>query len=111
MGLASDLKYRLGIPFRKISDLFGEFFNLPFCAGGILRAAVQIARRGPGVYDFIRLRLSLSPFVHADETSWYLDGSAWLHAFTSGGVCRRPQPFASSGAGRAGRIVSGNRGL
>ena len=22
--------------------------------------------------------------MHADETSWYLDGSAWLHVFTSG---------------------------
>lgn len=84
VGLACELKYRLGIPFRKISDLFGGFFSLPFCAGGISRAAARLARRGRAVSDFIRLRLSLSAFVHADETSWYLGGSAWLHVFTSG---------------------------
>jgi transposase len=84
LGLAADLKYRLGIPFRKISDLFGGFFSLPFSPGGMAQAASRLARRGRPVYEFIKLRLSLASVVHADETSWYLNGSAWLHVFTDG---------------------------
>ena len=86
LGLAADLKYRLGIPFRKISDLFGGFFALPFSPGGMAQAASRLARRGRPVYDFIKLRLGLSSVVHADETSWYLEGPAWLHAFTDGSL-------------------------
>lgn len=84
VGMAADLKYRLGIPFRKISDLFSGFFGLSFSPGGIAQASARLARRARPVYNFMKLRLSLSWLVHADETSWYLAGSAWLHVFTTG---------------------------
>lgn len=81
---AADLKYRLGIPFRKVSDLFGKLFDLDCCAGGLSRATARLARAGQGVFHALKLQLPGYPTVHADETSWWIGGKkAWLHAFAT----------------------------
>jgi len=84
LALAADAKYRLGIPFRKVSDLLRQHFGLSFSAGGIARAAERLARRGRPFYELLKWRLSGQYVVHADETSWRIGGDgAWLHCFAS----------------------------
>jgi hypothetical protein len=84
VALAADFKYRLGIPFRKIADLFGGAFGLPCCAGGLTRTTSRLATAGRGMLEILKLQLPGRFVVHADETSWWINGmKAWLHAFAS----------------------------
>ena len=48
VALAADFKYRLGIPFRKIADLFGGAFGLSCCAGGLTRTTSRLATASRG---------------------------------------------------------------
>lgn len=82
--LAADFKYRLGLPFRKIADLFGGAFGLRCCAGGLSRLTARLATASRGLLDILKLQLPGRFVVHIDETSWWIGGSkAWLHALAS----------------------------
>lgn len=82
LAFAADAKYRLGIPFRKVSDLLWQHFGLSFSAGGIARAAARLADRSRPVYELLKWQLSGKYVVHADETSWRIgDNGAWLHCY------------------------------
>lgn len=84
VALAADCKYRLGIPFRKIADLFGGAFGLSCCAGGLTRTTARLATASRGMLEILKLQLPSRFVVHADETSWWIDGrKAWLHAFAA----------------------------
>lgn len=82
--LAADFKYRLGIPFRKISDLFGGVFGLDCCAGGLTRITSRLATASRGLLDILKLQLPSRFVVHIDETSWWIGGQkAWLHGLAT----------------------------
>lgn len=84
VALAADFKYRLGLPFRKIADLFGGAFGLNCCAGGRTRTTARLATASRGLLEILKLQLPSRFVVHADETSWWIDGrKAWLHAFAT----------------------------
>ena len=84
VALAADLKYRLGIPFRKIADLFGGAFGLPCCAGGLTRSTARLATASRGLLEIFKLQLPRRFVVHADETSWWIGGrKAWLHVLAT----------------------------
>jgi transposase len=81
---AADLKNRLGLPFRKIADLFGRYFNLPCCAGALTRRAARLADAGRGVVDVLNLQIRSRAIVHADETGWWKGGEkTYLHTLAS----------------------------
>jgi transposase len=82
--MAADWKYRLGIPFRKISDIFANCFGLQFSPGGICRALQNLAtKHGLPLYKALQLQLD-GKVVHGDETGWRLGGAGrWLHAFAT----------------------------
>jgi transposase len=68
------LRYRLGIPYRKATELFRDLFGLnfvPASAVGFDRKAT--ARAGP-IYQDLRDKIRVSDLIHADETSWRSDG-------------------------------------
>lgn len=82
--IAADLKYRLGLPFRKIADVFGRYFNLPCCAGAIVRRAARLSDAGRGVVDVLKLQIRSRAIVHADETGWWKGGEkTYLHTLAS----------------------------
>lgn len=82
--LAADFKYRLGIPFRKISDLLGGVFGLDCCAGGLTRITARLATASRGLLDVLKLQLPGRNVVHIDETSWWIGGQkAWLHGLAT----------------------------
>lgn len=82
--LAADLKHRLGIPYRKITDLFQTAFGLEVSAGGLCQANERLAKRTAPVYEELVEAIRRCAAVHADETGWRIGVlSAWLWVFTS----------------------------
>jgi transposase len=81
--LASDLKHRLGVPYRKIADLFRTAFGLEVSAGALQQADVRLARKAAPLYEELIEALRQTVYVHADETGWRMGAlSAWLWVFT-----------------------------
>lgn len=81
---AADMKYRLGIPFRKIADFFDGAFNFPCSPSGLCRATQRLAERGEGLLEVLKMQLPGRKVVHGDETGWWLDGEkTYLHVFAA----------------------------
>ncbi|MBL8792787.1 MAG: IS66 family transposase [Planctomycetia bacterium] len=85
LALAAELKHRLGVPFRKITDLLVTYWQLPVSHSALVRACHRLARwTQPAYLDLIE-RLRRAEVVHADETGWRIGGrSAWLWVFSGG---------------------------
>lgn len=82
LGTAIDLKYRLGLPYRKIADFFKTRFGIACTASALYRAAERMACRSEGLLDVLKIQLSGRKVVHADETGWWVGGeSNYLHVF------------------------------
>lgn len=82
IGIASQLKYQLGMPFRKITNFFSLTFNLYFSPGGIVRATQNIATKATGLVSALRMQLPTQKVVHVDETGWWVGGDRkYLHVF------------------------------
>ncbi len=82
VAVASELKYSLGMPFRKISRFFQSTFGLPFSPGGIVRANQSLANKSKGLISVLKLQIANREVVHADETGWWLKGiNRYLHCF------------------------------
>ena len=68
------LRYRLGLPYRKVQLLFEEMFGLRFVPASALGFDRLAARRGTALYEDLRAKIRASACVHADETGWRVDG-------------------------------------
>ena len=84
LALATELKHRLGIPYRKIVELFGQHFGLRLTAGGLVQAGQRLARRLEPTHRSLLEAMRTSSVCHADETGWKIGGhNAWLWVFTN----------------------------
>jgi len=68
------LRYRIGIPYRKTTEIFRDLFGLQFVPASALGFDRQAAGRGMPIYEDLREKIRTSDVVHADETSWRSDG-------------------------------------
>jgi len=68
------LRYRIGIPYRKTTELFREIFGLNFVPASALGFDRKAATQGAPLYEDLRNKIRVSDVVHADETSWRSDG-------------------------------------
>jgi len=68
------LRYRIGIPYRKTTELFRELFGLEFVPASALGFDRRAATQGAPLYEDLRDKIRTSEVVHADETSWRGDG-------------------------------------
>jgi hypothetical protein len=68
------LRYRLGLPYRKVQLLFDEMFGLHFVPASALGFDRFAARRGAALYEDLRAKIRASALIHADETGWRVDG-------------------------------------
>jgi transposase len=68
------LRYRMGIPYRKTTELLRELFGLKFVPASALGFDRKAAARGGLIYEDLREKIRTSDVVHADETSWRSDG-------------------------------------
>jgi transposase len=72
--LAVFLRYGLGIPYRKVQELFKVAFNMPFVPATAMAFDRKATRMGTPIYDDLKEKLRLSMFAHADETHWRENG-------------------------------------
>ena len=82
LGLAADLKHRLGMPFRKCSDVLRTLAGLDVSPSALARGSRRMARLARPSYDALIGAARCSGVQRADETGWRIGGRpAWLRVF------------------------------
>lgn len=69
------LRYGIGIPYRKVQDLFSTFFNMPFVPASAMAFDRSATLKGEAIYEDLKEKVQASTVAHADETSWREDGT------------------------------------
>lgn len=72
--LAIYLRYRIGIPYRKTTELFRDLFGMNFVASAALGFDRKASAFGTPIHEDLREKIRVSDVAHADETSWRNDG-------------------------------------
>ena len=68
------LRYRIGITYRKVQEVFRDLFGLKFVAASALGFDRQATVKGVAIYEDLREKIRASAIIHADETSWRNNG-------------------------------------
>lgn len=68
------LRYGIGIPYRKVKDLFQTFFNMPFVPASAMAFDRKATQKGETLYEDLKEKVRASTIAHADETSWRENG-------------------------------------
>ena len=68
------LRYRIGMTYRKVHEVFKDLFGLEFVPASALGFDRQAMAKGAPLYEDLREKIRASEVVHADETSWRNDG-------------------------------------
>ncbi len=68
------LRYRIGISYRKTTELFQDLFGLEFVPASALGFDRKAAAQGGPLYEDLREKIRASDVLHGDETSWRSDG-------------------------------------
>jgi hypothetical protein len=74
------LRYRIGMTYRKVREVFRDLFGLEFVPASAVGFDRQAAVKGAAIYEDLREKIKASAVIHADETSWRNDGTghfAW----------------------------------
>ena len=82
LGLAADLKHRLGVSYRKCSSLLLTLTGLVVCSAALVRSGHRLRRLAQPSYDRLVEAARHSAVQHVDETGRKVGGrSAWLWVF------------------------------
>lgn len=82
--MAAEMKHRLGVPYRKISDFLETYADLKVCPAAFVRADQRLAERARPSYDLLIDALRRCDVVHADETGWRVNAvNGWLWVFSN----------------------------
>lgn len=82
--MAAELKHRLGVPYRKITDFFTSYCDVAICPATLVRAEQRLAELARPTFDLLIDALRRCHVVHADETGWRIQAiNAWLWVFSS----------------------------
>jgi len=68
------LRYRIGVPYRKATELFRDLFGLNFVPAAALGFDRKASACGAPIHEDLREKIRASDVVHGDETSWRNDG-------------------------------------
>ena len=84
LGLAAQLNKQHGLTMRKTCAVLQQLFQLRLSPGGLAQALARVAKKLEPAYENLQAQLRAGPFVHADETSWWVGGPGyWLWVFAS----------------------------
>jgi transposase len=84
MALGALLNKHLGLPMRRTCRVLHEFGGLRLTPGGLAQAMHRVAGKAKGSFLELAAGLRSQPAVYADETSWWVGGTAsWLWVFTT----------------------------
>jgi transposase len=101
LGLAAELNKKHGLTMRKTCAVLQQVFGLGLSPGGLSAALERLARKLGPSYEKLRARLRDGPYVHSDETSWWVGGPGhWLWVFA-----RKDATVYRVAQGRARHIV------
>jgi transposase len=68
------LRYRIGMTYRKVQEVFRDLFGLKFVPASAVGFDRQAAVKGAALYEDLREKIRASAVIHADETSWRNNG-------------------------------------
>lgn len=68
------LRYGLGLPYRKVSRLFKDFFNMSFVPATAMNFDRKATINGSGIYEDLKEKLRTATIAYCDETYWRQDG-------------------------------------
>lgn len=69
------LRYRIGMTYRKVQEVFRDLFGLQFVPASAVGFDRKAAVKGEAIYEDLREKIRASAVIHADETSWRNDGT------------------------------------
>lgn len=82
LGLAADLRHRLGVSYRKCSSVLLTLTGLAVASAALVRSGHRLRRLAQPCYDQLIEAARQSEVQHVDETGWKIGGrSAWLWVF------------------------------
>ena len=82
LGLAATLNKQYGLTVRKSCAVLKSFFGLKLSPGGLTQALKRMGKKLEPAYEQLVARLRDGPYVHSDETSWWVGGPGyWLWVF------------------------------
>jgi hypothetical protein len=84
LGLAAQLNKQHGLTMRKTCAVLREAFQLRLSPGGLSQALARMAGKLEPAYENLLARLRAGPYLHSDETSWWVGGPGyWLWVFAN----------------------------
>lgn len=82
LGLAAELNKKHGLTMGRTCAVLRQIFGLGLSPGGLSQALERLARKLEPAYEKLLARLRDGPYVHSDETSWWVGGPGhWLWVF------------------------------
>jgi transposase len=82
LGLAATLNKQYGLTVRKTCAVLKSIFGLKLSPGGLAQGLKRMAEKLEPAYEKLVVRLRDGPYVHSDETSWWVGGPGyWLWVF------------------------------
>jgi len=82
LGLAADLKHRLGVSYRKCSSVLLTLTGVVVASAALVRGGHRLRKLAQPSYDRLAESARSAEVQHVDETGWKIGGrSAWLWVF------------------------------
>ena len=73
------LRYGIGLSYRKVRTVLTDLFGLSMVPASVVGFDQAAARKGEALYEDLHQKIQASAHLHADETSWRVDGNNhWL---------------------------------
>jgi len=84
LGLAATLNKQYGLTVRKTCAVLKSIFGLKLSPGGLTQGLKRMAEKLEPAYEKLVVHLRDGPYVHSDETSWWVGGPGyWLWVFAN----------------------------
>src|SRR6266567_1395400 len=84
LGLAATLNKQYGLTMRKTCAVLKSIFGLKLSPGGLTQGLKRMDGKLEPAYEKLVARLRDGPYVHSDETSWWVGGPGyWLWVFAN----------------------------
>lgn len=73
------LRHGIGLSYRNVRKVLTDLFGLSMVPAAVVGFHRATTRRAEGLYSDLHQKIQASAYLHADETSWRVDGrSHWL---------------------------------
>jgi len=106
--IAAFLHFEVGLSCRKVRAVSAGLLGFPFAPASVLGFEQQVAQRVETLATDIASKLQFSIVVHADETSWSIDG-ATAHVWFHGNEDLAHYHIDPSRAGEVSRKILGDK--